>query len=87
VARFRLLARAAGVTEVVAQGSFIRFAPAQLPDSRELRLSRVYPGSVIKDAHILVPRPMASVVPKIPLVGAGLLDWAGDLVRAVYAPA
>ncbi len=84
VARFRLLARELGVTEVVAQGSFVRFAPAGLPDSRQLRLGRVYPGSVTKDAHVLVPRPMASVVPKVPLSGLALVDWAADVVKALY---
>ena len=84
VARFRILARECGVTEVVAQGSFVRFAPAGLPDSRELRLKRVYPGSVTKDSHVLVPRPMASVVPKVQLAGQALLDWATDVVRALY---
>jgi len=84
VARFRILARECGVSEVVAQGSFVRFAPAGLPDSRELRLKRVYPGSVTKDSHVLVPRPMASVVPKVQLAGQALLDWATDVVRALY---
>ena len=31
VARFRLLARTAGLTEIVGQGRFIRFGPAHLP--------------------------------------------------------
>jgi len=62
VARFRIHARRAGVTEVVAQGNFIRLTPVELPDSRAMRLTRLYPGSLVKPATrtILVPRPMTA---------------------------
>ena len=64
VARFRLLARSAGLTDIVGQGRFIRFAPAHLPESRVLRLQRLYPGGVVKAAvgSVLVTRPMSSAV-------------------------
>ncbi len=86
VARFRLLCRSAGVHEVVAQGKYVRFAPARLPESRRLRLGRVYPGSVVKDSHILVPTPMTDTMPRRPLSGAEVLDWATAVVTAVYTP-
>ncbi len=88
VARFRLHARAAGVTEVVAQGNYVRFAPATLPESRRLRLNRVYPGSVVKEAgnHVLIPRPMTGNVPRQPVAGLGILEWATDVVTAIFAP-
>ena len=38
-----------GLTEIVGQGRFIRFGPAHLPESRVLRLQRLYPRSVVKD--------------------------------------
>ena len=67
VARFRLLARTAGLTEIVTQGTFIRFGPVSLPESRALRLRRLHPRSVIKEAagHILVPRPRDAAGPDI----------------------
>ncbi len=86
VAKFRLTARQAGVTEVVAQGKYIRFAPGGLPDSRQLRLQRMYPGSVLKEGHILVPAPMTATMPRRPVSGQEVLDWATVLVEAVYAP-
>ncbi len=57
VATFRNLARAAGLTDVTAQGKFIRFAPVELPESASLRLRRLYPGVVLKPAvrTVLVP--------------------------------
>ncbi len=65
VARFRLLARTAGLTEIVTQGTFIRFGPVSLPESRALRLRRLHPRSVVKEAagHILVPRPRTACRP------------------------
>jgi transcription-repair coupling factor (superfamily II helicase) len=61
VARLRAAARRAGLTDVGQQGNHIRFAPAELPESREVRLRRLYPGALVKPAvrTILVPVPRA----------------------------
>jgi transcription-repair coupling factor (superfamily II helicase) len=85
VARFRVLARRAGLTEVTAQGNFIRFGPVELPDSAQLRLTRLYKGSLVKPAvkTILVPRPMTRPVGGQPVRDAAVLTWAGDLVESV----
>ncbi len=85
VARFRIHARRAGVTEVVAQGNFIRLTPVELPDSRSMRLTRLYPGSLVKPATrtILVPRPMTARVGGQPVRDTALLEWLRDLVDAV----
>ena len=85
VARFRIHARRAGVTEVVAQGNFLRLTPVELPDSRAMRLTRLYPGSLVKPATrtILVPRPMTARVGGQPVRDTALLDWLRDLVDAV----
>ncbi len=86
VARFRVLARAAGLREVVTQGNFIRFGPADLLESRQLRLERLYPGAVVKDVAkmILVPRPRAATVGGPPPRDAELLEWCAGVVRAVF---
>jgi transcription-repair coupling factor (superfamily II helicase) len=87
VARFRLLARAAGLTEIVGQGRFIRLGPAHLPESRVLRLQRLYPRSVVKDAvgSVLVPRPTSSTDISQPLKDTELLRWATELINQVFA--
>ena len=87
VARFRLHARPAGLTEIVGQGRFIRFAPAHLPESRVLRLQRLYPGSVVKDAvgSVLVPRPTSSVDVGQPLQDTDLLRWATELINQIFS--
>jgi transcription-repair coupling factor (superfamily II helicase) len=88
VSRFRLAAMAAGVAEIIAQGKYIRFSPADLPDSRRLRLDRLYPGSVVKATEhtILVPRPLTPTVPRHPIVDHELRDWAGQVVEQILPP-
>jgi transcription-repair coupling factor (superfamily II helicase) len=87
VARFRLLARSAGLTEIVGQGRFIRLGPAHLAESRVLRLQRLYPRSVVKDAvgSVLVPRPTSSTDAGQPLQDTDLLNWATELINQVFA--
>jgi transcription-repair coupling factor (superfamily II helicase) len=89
VARFRILARQARLTEVAVAGKQIRFAPIDLPESGQLRLQRLYPGSVVKAGvrTILVPRPATARVGGQPLRDLDLLAWARDLVTDVLAPA
>ena len=57
VARFRYLARGYGLTDVSLQGKHIRFGPLPLPDSKQLRLKRLYPESVYKTAADTVSLP------------------------------
>ena len=85
VARFRLLARRGGLSEVAAQGNHVRFAPVDLPESAQLRLKRLYPGSLVKPAtrQILVPRPMTARVGGRPLRDEAVLRWAGEVIQAV----
>jgi transcription-repair coupling factor (superfamily II helicase) len=85
VARLRLLARQAGLTEITAQGSNVRFGPVELPDSGEMRLMRLYPGSSIKQTvhAVLVPRPMTARIGGQPLRDTAVLRWASDFIEAV----
>jgi len=61
VARLRARARRAGLTDITAQGNHIRFAPVRLPESREVRVQRLYPRTLLKPAvrTMLVPAPRA----------------------------
>ena len=58
VARIRTVAKAKGLTEVVWQGKFLKVAPLTLPESAQLRLTRLYPGTLIKEAtkSVLIAR-------------------------------
>ena len=88
VARFRVLARQAGLAEVVAQGQGIRFHPVELPESRQMRLARLYPRTIIKPAvrTIIVPRPATAPLGGQSLRDTHLLDWAAELITATLLP-
>ncbi|MEN0071902.1 MAG: TRCF domain-containing protein, partial [Propionicimonas sp.] len=86
VATFRLEARRRGVTEVVAQGSNIRFSPADLGDAAQVRLARVYPGAQLRKASgfVLIPRPMTRPIGGQPVTDAALLAWATQVLADVF---
>jgi len=88
VARFRVRARQAGISEVTIAGKNVRFFPVQLPESRVVRLQRLYPKSLVKSQidTILVPRPVSSGFPAKPLDGIVLLEWAGKVIESVIKP-
>ena len=51
VARIRNQARALGIDDLIWQGQHLKVAPITLPESRELRMKRLYPGSLYKRAN------------------------------------
>ncbi|NEA21251.1 transcription-repair coupling factor [Actinomadura bangladeshensis] len=86
VARFRAKARRAGLTDVTLQGNFVKFTPVRLPDSKQVRLQRLYPKSILKPATdtLLVPAPKTAPIGGRPLRDQELLKWATDLVEALF---
>jgi transcription-repair coupling factor (superfamily II helicase) len=85
VAAFRIFARGFGVTEVTAQGSFIRFGPLELRESQQLRVKRLHPGSIVKPATrtVLVTAPVTQRIGGRPLRDTALLDWCREVLQAV----
>ena len=88
VARFRARARQAGIGEVTIAGRNVRFAPVSLPESRVVRLQRLYPKSIVKAQldTVLVPRPGTPGHTGRPLDGVALLEWARTVIDAVIDP-
>ncbi|MGP7998344.1 MAG: transcription-repair coupling factor, partial [Streptosporangiaceae bacterium] len=94
VARLRFQARRAGLTDIVQQGTFIRFSPVQLPDSRQVRVQRLYPKTVLKPTvrSMLIPVPRVAPAgrpapPGAPLLrDVELLAWCAGLIGAVLEP-
>jgi transcription-repair coupling factor (superfamily II helicase) len=95
VASLRAQARKAGLTDITQQGTHIRFAPVDLPESRQVRAERLYPKTVLKPAvrTMLVPvprdapgaRPGAAAPLGAPLLrDRELLAWCGQLIEAVF---
>ncbi|MNI66481.1 Transcription-repair-coupling factor [compost metagenome] len=87
VARFRVGARETGLSDVALQGNFIRFSPAQLPESKTMRLNRMYPGSQVKPAldAVLIPKPKTARIGGRDLQDAEILQWANNVIEAIFA--
>jgi transcription-repair coupling factor (superfamily II helicase) len=88
VARLRVLARRAGLTDITLQGNHVRFAPVELPDSKQVRVQRLYPKTILKPAvrTMLIPVPKTAPIGGQPLRDTTLLAWCGEVVRSVLDP-
>ena len=88
IAGLREMCKEAGLAEVTMMGRNIRLAPVNLPDSRQARLKRLYPGAILKPAVrvALVPAPGDSkrMGESSAVEGDDLLDWVGMLVHSVF---
>jgi transcription-repair coupling factor (superfamily II helicase) len=94
VARFKNLCRARGVTDVTLQGTAVRITPLVLPESAQLRISRLYRKATYKSAlqTLVVPRPAGitradgsveqTTFGGEPLRDTALLDWCAALLEA-----
>ena len=87
VASLRAQAKALNLTEVIVQGKFLRFSPLVLSESKQLRLARMYPGSIYKTTTntALVALPKVAVwdpsanTPEI--VDTSLLAWVVEALN------
>jgi transcription-repair coupling factor (superfamily II helicase) len=88
IARLRIVARTAGLTDITAQGRYIRFHPVDLPESRALRLKRIHRGAIIKPATrtILVPVPREAKLGGAALRDTDIVAWAARLIEDVVCP-
>ncbi len=88
VARLRAKARRAGLTDITQQGNHIRFAPVELPESREMRVQRLYPKTVLKRPvrTMLIPVPKAGSRPGSRGEGGGGRSSVGAGSSPIGAP-
>jgi transcription-repair coupling factor (superfamily II helicase) len=98
VARFKVSCRRYGITEVSLQGQSVRFSPAMLPESAQVRLQRMYEKTVYKPAvaTMAAARPKGVVKPDgsfavakfggEPLRDQALLNWCVELLDTVLGP-
>ena len=75
------------LTDITAAGNHIRFAPVELPESRQVRVQRLYPKTVLKPTvrTMLVPAPKTAPIGGQPLRDTELLAWCGEIIRSVLA--
>ncbi|RNE48694.1 transcription-repair coupling factor [Corynebacterium alimapuense] len=87
VARLRHQSRRAGVADIIVQGTRIKVHPVDLPDSKQVRLKRLFPGSNYRAAAkaIQLPFPKAGrniTDPK--LRDVELLQWVADFLSKMF---
>ena len=79
VSRLRRMSQKAGLSEVVAMGSNLRVSPADLLDSVQVRLTRMYPGAryfgQTKSVSVPLPRDADD---------AALVAWTSGLLVAIF---
>ena len=89
VAQLRNTAKELELEEVVLQGKYLRLAPLSLPESATLKLTRVYPGSLVKAAtnSVLVARATApNWLEERDIGDTSLLSWASEVLANIVAP-
>ena len=69
-------------------GRNVRFAPVSLPDSRQARLKRLYPKSLLKPAIrvLMIPTPTGSarMGEGQQLEGEKLIEWIERVITSVF---
>ncbi|MBF6166686.1 transcription-repair coupling factor [Streptomyces gardneri] len=86
VAKLRLLAREYAITEIAVTGTTLKISPLHLPDSKQMRLKRLYPSAGYRAASGVVQLPLPRVEDS---VGAErvrdvvLLQFVADLLLAL----
>ena len=92
VAQLRALAKGVKLTEVVLQGKYLRIGPLKLPESMQLRMTRLYPGSLNKPVinTVLIALPSAQnwgpSSGDAQMVDTSLLTWATEAIETLVNP-
>jgi transcription-repair coupling factor (superfamily II helicase) len=89
VAHLRTISKNYGLTEVVLAGKFLRISPLVLAESSQLRLQRIYPGSLIKAANstVLVARNTTpNWIGEQEIGDTSALSWAIEVVHSIVSP-
>ncbi|NDI11728.1 MAG: transcription-repair coupling factor, partial [Actinobacteria bacterium] len=89
VASLRLFAKRLGLTDVSISGKNLRLTPVALPESAQIKLSRIYPGSIYKNATqiLLVARPATPNWIESASVGdTSTLTWVNSVLRELIEP-
>ncbi|MDN5759222.1 MAG: transcription-repair coupling factor, partial [Tomitella sp.] len=85
VARLRLLCREYDVTDVTVSGTQVRLAPMALPDSKQMRLKRLFPGATFRatTSAVQLPMPRTGGIGSERLRDTELLQFVADSLLAL----
>jgi transcription-repair coupling factor (superfamily II helicase) len=89
VASLRLFAKSFGLTDVAISRKNLRLTPVSLPESAQIKLTRLYPGSIYKNATqiLLVARPVSPNWIESASVGdTSTLAWVRSVLNELIQP-
>lgn len=89
VASLRLLAKNLEIADISMVGKNLRLSPVDLAESGQVKLSRLYPGSIYKNASqtLLVSRPTTANWIDSPKVGnTSTLTWVNEVITNLIKP-
>ena len=89
VAALRLLAKSLAITDISFIGKHLRLCPVTLPESSQIKLTRLYPGSIYKNLSqtLLVSRPTTANWIDSPDVGnTSTLTWVNEVISNLIKP-
>jgi len=89
VASLRLLAKNLEIADISMVGKNLRLSPVDLAESGQIKLSRLYPGSIYKNASqtLLVSRPTTANWIDSPKVGnTSTLTWVNEVITNLIKP-
>ena len=89
VAKLRIYLKSHGITDFAVQGKFVKVAPLAPTESLELKIQRLYPGSIVKSVTkvVMIARPQSAAWESVSgeqeeeIVDTSLLDWAIELAE------
>lgn len=85
VSRLRRKAAKLGLTKILAAGPTLRIEPVELPDSRVMRMQRMYPGSkqILASKTLMIPLPnINGQTPR----DQQALDWVSEIFENLLEP-
>lgn len=89
VARLRNYVKSRGITDFAVQGKFVKVAPLIPTESLEMKINRLYPGSIVKSVTkvVMIARPQMAAWEQgdsgEELGDTSLLDWAQELAETL----
>ena len=89
VAGLRLFAKSLGLTDISFSGKNLRLMPVALPESAQIKLNRLYPGSIYKNATqiLLVARPSSpNWIDDAEIGNTSTLAWVEGVLRNLLQP-
>ena len=89
VAGLRLFAKSLGLTDISFSGKNLRLMPVALPESAQIKLNRLYPGSIYKNATqiLLVARPSSpNWIDDAEIGNTSTLAWVEEVLRNLLQP-